>query len=290
MAEHLDALHQHQIEEVLQAEISHIKALHGGCVGEVYACESRAGAQVVVKIDRENSGALLDEGRMLDFLFALGLIPVPKVFHTSNSLLVMQHMPGSPAGHRWAQEDAACQLAALHRLSRDSFGFDSDTRIGGLLQPNPSSRSWVDFFRDHRLLYMAQAAHREKQLSADLLRRIEKLAASLSERLDEPARPALIHGDVWSGNVLVSERRVSAWIDPAIYFADAEMELAFITLFHTFSDGFFARYVDEGGVVSDNFWDMKRHLYNLYPLLVHVRLFGASYVSQLDSTLRLVGG
>lgn len=281
--------HQRQIEQVLQGELQDVETLHGGCVGEVYACRSRTGARVVAKVDRAQSGALLDEGKMLETLSALQVIPVPRVFQATDSLLLMQHMPGSPSGHQWAQEDAACHLSSLHRVSHGSFGFAYDTRIGGLRQPNVEKSSWLSFFRDHRLLWMAEAAQKEGRLSSGIVRRIEMLAARLSEYMDEPARPALIHGDVWSGNVLVHHRRISAWIDPAIYFADPEMELAFITLFHTFSEPFFAKYVEQGGVISSDFWDTKRHLYNLYPLLVHVRLFGDTYVPQLDATLRLVG-
>ncbi len=83
--------------------------------------------------------------------------------------------------------------------------------------------------------------------------------------------------------------RITGFIDPALYFADPEVELAFITLFSTFGDPFFSRYAERRGL-SPQFWDAKRPLYNLYPLLVHARLFGGGYVSQAGSILRRFAG
>lgn len=118
--------------------------------------------------------------------------------------------------------------------------------------------------------------------------RIEALCARLGEWLEEPARPSLIHGDLWGGNVLAADGRISGFIDPAIYYADPEIELAFTTLFGTFGDAFFRRY-GELRPLRARFFEERRDLYNLYPLLVHVRLFGGEYVSQVEAILRKFG-
>jgi len=104
----------------------------------------------------------------------------------------------------------------------------------------------------------------------------------------EPVRPSLIHGDMWGGNVLAANGMITGFIDPALYFADPEIELAFTTLFSTFGDTFFSRY-NEHRPLAPGFFEERRDLYNLYPLLVHVRLFGGSYVDSVDGILRKFG-
>ena len=97
--------------------------------------------------------------------------------------------------------------------------------------------------------------------------------------------PSLIHGDLWTGNVLCHDSRIAGLVDPAIYHADAEIELAFATLFGTFGDAFFARYT-EHRPLAPGFFEARRDLYNLYPLLVHTALFGGSYARSVDRTVR----
>ena len=121
--------------------------------------------------------------------------------------------------------------------------------------------------------------------SSDLL---EKLADSVGRWLEEPAQPSLVHGDMWGGNVLAANGRITGFIDPAIYFADAEVELAFSTLFGTCGDDFFSRY-GEHRPIAPGFFEERRDLYNLYPLLVHVRLFGGSYVGSVSGILNKFG-
>src|SRR5215210_2819898 len=145
--------------------------------------------------------------------------------------------------------------------------------------------SWVEFFRDQRLLYLAGVAHDAGRLPAEDLRRIERLAERLDEHLEEPERPSLVHGDVWSANVLARGGRIVAFLDPAIYHADPEIELSFISLFDSFGEPFFERYGEIRGIRA-GFFETRRDLYNLYPLLAHVYFFGAGYLGSVRSILR----
>jgi fructosamine-3-kinase len=277
-----------EIERALGARPTSLAPLSGGCVGEVYRVDLPGGERAVVKRDQRPSPNLDLEAYMLRYLAEKSRLPVPAVLYADPRLLIMSFLPGSGSVNRAAEIDAADLLAGLHELSADAFGLERDTLIGGLPQPNPWTADWLDFFRDQRLLYMAADARRAGRLPAAFTPRLERLATRLGEWLPGRSRPSLIHGDIWGGNVLAQDGRITGLIDPAIYYADPEMELAFISLFNTFGDAFFARY-GERRPLDPAFMRERRHLYNLYPLLVHVRLFGGGYVASVDRTLRQFG-
>lgn len=273
------------IEQATGRAIRGVQPLSGGCVGEVRKVLLDDGGAVVAKL----GPGLEPEGWMLRYLAAHSRLPVPTVLLDDDSLLVMAFVDGRDGLDSRAGGHAAELLAALHGITAPAFGLERPTVIGGLPQPNPWTPCWRDFFRDQRLLAMAAEALRAGRLPAALMRRIETLAARLDDWLDEPAAPALIHGDAWGGNILCRDGRVAAFIDPALYYADPEIELAFGTLFGTFDQGFFRRY-DELRPIRAGFFELRRDLYNLYPLLVHVRLFGGSYVGQVDTVVRRLVG
>ena len=276
------------IDAAAAAPVVKIAPLGGGCVGTVYRVELANGRAIVAKVDEGATPQLAVEGAMLRYLSQQTALPVPQVLHSSDRLLLMSLLPGESVFSTAAQTDAAELLAALHEHSAPHFGFIQDTVIGGLPQPNPWTASWVDFFREQRLLYMAQSGVRAGRLPRDIEERLRRLCAHLEQWLLEPERPSLIHGDVWTTNVLAHNGRITGFLDPAIYYAHPEVELAFITLFNTFTDPFFARYT-EIRPLQPGFYEERRDLYNLYPLLVHVRLFGGSYVQSVARTLRRFG-
>jgi fructosamine-3-kinase len=229
------------------------------------------------------------EGYMLGELKRLSALPVPEVYYVAPDLLIMEWIAndGGPIDAS-AQRHAAELLARLHGIRFPWFGYERDTLIGPLHQPNPQCDAWLPFFRDQRLLYMARLAHKEGRLSASQLGRIERLAQRLDEWLFEPPHPSLIHGDMWSGNVLVNRGRIAGFVDPAIYWAHPEIELAFSTMFGTFARPFFDAYHCLRPI-EPGFHETRCGIYNIYPALVHVRLFGASYWAQIDGALRAVG-
>jgi fructosamine-3-kinase len=243
---------------------------------------------MVAKVDDGPQPALDIEGFMLSFLAENSTLPVPEVYHSSPGLLLMEWVSGRSRFGEQAERHAAELLAELHEVTAPRFGLERDTLIGGLPQPNPQSDDWLPFFGQQRLLYMAREAEAAGRLPSDMRRRVETVAGRLERWLMEPEAPALIHGDVWTTNVLAAGGRIVAFLDPAIYFAHPEIELAFITLFGTFGRPFFRRYEDRRAI-APGFFEERKDLYNLYPLLVHVRLFGGSYVQSVARTLRQYG-
>lgn len=277
------------VEAALGQRLTSARPMGGGCVGEVYRAALSDGSTVVAKVDRTGGEAKLPlEGYMLTYLAEHSRLPVPKLYHSSDELLIMEYVEGGGGRSGRIERDAAELLASLHDVTANEFGHERDTLIGGLDQPNPPTASWIEFFREHRLMYMAREANQAGNLPEEDLRRIDRLAGRLDDYLEDPPAASLIHGDVWGGNVIAGDAGISGFLDPAIYHADPEIELAFITLFGTFGETFFERY-GELRPIRDGFFEVRRDLYNLYPLLTHVRLFSGKYLEATQSILSRFG-
>lgn len=261
--------------------------LSGGCIAEVFRADLPDGRRLAVKWS--SAGGLAVEAFMLGRLAETAALPVPDVLAADDRMLVMRHVEHGGALDAGGERMAGRLLARLHAVRGPHFGYDRDTVIGPLPQPNPATARWLDFFRDHRLLYMADRAQEAGRLPASTRARFDRLAAKLAAWIDEPAQPALLHGDLWSGNVLAHRGAVAAIIDPAIYWGHPEMDLAFAGLFGGLGDAFLQGYA-EVTPIDDGFREVRRDLCNLWPLLVHARLFGGGYAAQVDRiAARLVG-
>ena len=275
------------IEAAIGQRPSRMTRLSGGCIAETYKVALDDGRRVVAKFS-VSEGSLSLEGWMLRYLQRHSRLPVPAVLHADDRLLVIDYVATSGGITPAVERHAAELLAALHQVTAPAYGLERDTLIGPLPQPNPESADWLGFFRDHRLLHMAGLARNAGRLPGRLMHRIEWLAGRLERWIEAPAPPSLIHGDMWAGNLLARDGRVAGFVDPAIYYADPEIELAFATLFGTFGTAFFEHY---GALrpLRPGFFEVRRELYNLYPLLVHLRLFGGAYLAQVTRTLDRFG-
>jgi len=278
---------QGRAEEVLSAPLERASPLSGGCVGEVYGARA-GGDDYVVKVEAAATDLLAVEGRMLRHLARESPLPAPDPVHYEPGLLIMPRIEGDHRFGPGAEEQAADLFAALHGQPAPYFGFAFDTVIGGLPQPNPRYERWAEFFADARLREMAGQARAAGRLDDALYDRIERFAGDAADWLPEPEYPALLHGDAWDNNILADGDRITGFIDPALYWGHPEVELAFTTMFRTFTDHFYRRYHEQRPIDPD-FWEVRRPLYNLYPLLVHVRLFGGGYRSSVAHTLGRFG-
>lgn len=275
------------LREALGARPLHVAPLSGGCVGDVHKVEMEDGRRLVAKAGDEGGGLAI-EGRMLAYLREHSRLPVPEVLFADDRLLIMAFIENSGGLTAEAQRHAAELLADLHDVTAPRFGLEFDGLIGGLHQPNPWTDGWLAFFRDQRLLYMGNEAVRAGRLPRRAMGRLEALCGRLDRWIAEPPAASLLHGDMWGGNLLCHKGRVAGFVDPAVYYGDPEIELAFSTLFGTFGDAFFDRY-QELRPLRTGFFEERVALYNLYPLLVHARLFGGSYVASVERTLARYG-
>lgn len=264
--------------------VESVTELDGGQVGSVHRVDLADGRRVVVKTADTD---LRTEAEMLAHLRSVGGLRVPEVLHATIDLLVMEFVPGDSTVTPAVERDLAERLAALHATDADRFGFPFDTLTGAFRQPNPWTDDWATFFRDQRLRYPAKRAREESVLPADLTERLAELGDDLPGLLDHDPTPSLVHGDVWSANLLTDGDSVRAFLDPACYYADREVELAYAEWAGVAGDAFFEQYREGAGI--DPGYDTRRHVYRLYPLVTHLRHFGREYLEPLDATLDRLG-
>ena len=276
---------QTELSEVLGQEVDALDFLQQGQIGSIYKA-SVEGQTYTVKTSAQVD-KLAIEAKMLNDLHD-AKIRVPKVIMSKESFLVLEQIDTVKQAKSTQESEAAKLLSTLHTATNDSrmYGYYYDTTIGPFPQKNEQTQyNWTLFLGQMRIMPMARICYDKRKISKQTVERLEELCRDLYKRIDmSTIHPSLLHGDVWSGNVLF-EREGACLIDPAIYYGDKEMELAFMLLFDTFGDTFFNAY-NEVHPLSEDFYESKVPLYQIYPVLVHVALYGGSYVGQLEQILK----
>jgi protein-ribulosamine 3-kinase len=291
-----DALLSTTIAGALGAPLRELTPLGGSFAGQLYRVRSAAGDFALKWAEHPTPGALAAEARGLQLL-AAGPLRVPRVqaLHDPSldggpgpAFLLLEWLDGGGAKPDMGALGAA--LAELHRQSADAYGLDHDNYLGATPQPNARHADWPTFFRERRLAPQLELAARNGLLPTARRRALERVLTRVDDLLaDVSRRPALIHGDLWAGNLLAADATGRpAVIDPAVHYADREAELAYTELFGGFGPRFYAAY-GAAWPLDPGYAD-RRDLYNLYHLLNHLNLFGESYGPQVDAVARRYAG
>jgi fructosamine-3-kinase len=251
-----------------------LERLAGGDLSEALLVRRPDGRASVAKRDL-SSGT---EGAMLRAIAAAG-VPAPLVEGEHDGVLLLEHIPNDRVFSPAAWADIGAALARLHGREGQHYGWPADYQIGTVALDNRERRDWPGFWAEQRLAATASVLDRPWR------ERVAALARRAGEIAPPAPRPALLHGDLWTGNILVSEGRLAALIDPACYHGDAEVDLAMLTLFDTPGPTFWEAY----GPLEPG-WERHRALYQLFPALVHMRLFGDGYAGMVDRLLNRLGG
>jgi fructosamine-3-kinase len=200
----------------------------------------------------------------------------------------MEFIEEGPVSTEVKELQAAKSLSDLHSVTNESrmYGYYYDTTIASFEQKNEQTQyNWGLFLGQMRIMPMAKVCYEKGYISKETVDTQESLSCDLYKRIDmSKITPSLLHGDLWRRNILFNING-AILIDPALYFGDKEMELAFIMMFNTFGETFFNVY-NEIHPLSEDFYEIKVPLYQLCPLLVHVALYGSMYVRQLETTLK----
>ena len=273
----------------------------GGDINKAYALTLNNGEHVFMKANaKKNAPFFTAEAAGLSAIASCGTIKTPEILCTGTdagdnegySFLLLKYIQS--AGKRndyW--ETFGRELAQLHKSDTDCimenkgrFGFFMDNFIGARGQLNTPCESWISFFRDKRLVPQFKAA--DSYFSSSDRAQIAKLLDHLDEFLLEPAKPSLIHGDLWSGNAMCGPEGKAVLIDPAAYVGHAEADLAMTELFGGFPPEFYDAYREVTPLEPE--YENRRDLYNLYHLLNHLNMFGSSYLGAVLSIVSEYAG
>lgn len=183
-------------------------------------------------------------------------------------------------------EDLGLGLAHLHLNNKKQFGLESDNYIASLPQKNQFHDNWVDFYIEQRLEPMLGKAYFDRLIPLDFLKKFQAIYPKLDMLLPKE-KASLLHGDLWSGNVICGSDGKPCLIDPAVYYGHREMDLAFSRLFGGFDSRFYEAY--ESVLPLEPDFESRMSLYNLYPLLVHLNLFGTAYLPGIEKIINRFG-
>lgn len=283
---------QHIGEDIFQTTGMRLRggrqSIGGGSINPAVHVQGE-GRDFFVKTNTASGLAMFEaEAAGLRELAASGTVRVPEPIccgaAAANAYLVLEYLE---FGRRGKGAVLGEQLAALHRTNRDNFGWDRDNTIGSTPQINTPCDDWIEFWRKHRLGYQFDLA-RNNGWDGKLQHYAEQLLMGLGAFFsDYRPQPALLHGDLWSGNhgYLIDGQPVL--FDPAVYYGDRETDIAMTELFGGFSADFYAGY--RAAWPLDAGYAVRKQLYNLYHILNHLNLFGGSYQGQaLDLSQRLL--
>ena len=259
----------------------------GGCINDCFTLKTSSGKFFLKKNEAKRFPKMFEtEAKGLELLNETVPGIAPKVIShaefNDEQLLILENIEkGSVQKEFW--NDFAKKLAFLHRKSSNHFGLDHDNYIGSLPQSNKKHNDWNSFFILERIEPQLKLAIDARELPSTIHRNFEKLFSKLEE-IFPAEKPSLLHGDLWSGNYMIGNDGWVKLIDPAVYFGFRETDLAMSKLFSGFDSSLYKFYHEFFPL--ENGFEKRVDICNLYPLLVHVNLFGGHYAQEVMSIVR----
>ncbi len=278
-----------KIEEKIGTGIVSINSVSGGCISNACKLETKSGKNYFLKFnDFSSNDMFLKEANGLKELGKANTIRIPEVILAEKSFILLEHIESGRQSKNFF-EDFGRKFAELHKYSSDNFGFYEDNYIGSTDQLNIPSENekhnWPEFYWNKRIFFQYKLAEKNGYATSELKEGINELGNKTEEILSgSEEKPALLHGDLWSGNYMPDENGNACLIDPAVYYGHREADLAMTKLFGGFDNNFYSAY-NETYPLKDG-WRYRENIYKLYHVLNHLNLFGRGYYSQAISLIK----
>jgi fructosamine-3-kinase len=266
------------LEDAFRLNIHKVRAVRGGDIANSYLLHTDRGAIFAKMLEGPKGLEMLEaEKDGLTALAATDSLRVPEVLGCASTAaggcLLLEYIPTGP-GSRASSRELGRGLARMHQVTATSFGWPRPNFIGTLPQENKEALEWPGFYVHNRLAPQFEMARSRHLLTSAEIPGVGPMEARVCSLAPEVA-PSLLHGDLWSGNYLISDDGTPCLIDPAVYYGHAEVDLAMSLLFGGFSQEFYDAYFEINPKQPG--FDLRVKLYQLYYLLVHLNLFGRSY-------------
>lgn len=274
------------LSNLLNSKIEYLQSVSGGDISSAYLIKTSSHKYFLkINSNANASDMFLSEEKALTTIAKTNTIATPKILACStfsnDSFLLMEHMDAKSPNSK-ELELFGNQLAQLHHITSEEFGFEENNFIGSLHQSNKKHNNWNDFYVEERLITQLILAKSNGLLKDSEIPKKEKLK-DVCFPFFKNVKPSLLHGDLWSGNYLISDSGIPYLIDPALYYGHSEIDIAMSKLFGGFGPSFYDSY--HGIFPKDEYTEDRIQLYQLYYLLVHLNLFGASYYSSVKQIL-----
>lgn len=282
---HLPAEIQRLVEQKF-GQILSIRFVGGGCINHGACLEVHQQLLFLKWNDARKFPGMFDaERRGLELLSQPKCIRVPEIIEVIDgqaySGLLLEYI-ATGGSNAISDETLGRQLACLHTCQNEEYGLDHPNFMGSLSQDNKYKSSLYDFFRENRLEPQLRLGLKTGAISSQVYDQFQTFYKSLPQLLSEE-KPSLIHGDLWNGNYLIDDQGNPVLIDPAVAYGHREMDIAMTTLFGGFGDHFYSAYQE--ALPLQPGYAPRLEIYNLYPLLIHVNLFGGGYLQQVRGIL-----
>ena len=271
-------------------QIKSFETIGGGCINENQTLKLSNGEQVFLKHNPSPPKNFFKAET--DGLLLLGKPKngprVPRPLGISNKsnpqFLLLEYIETSAPNDQFASRFGHA-LAEMHRETQEQYGLDHDNFIGTNVQKNNLESDGLVFFREHRIRFQQELARKTRGLPTSIDKRLDLFCEKLGTLLDlKDEKPALLHGDLWSGNYFASHDQIPYIFDPAVYFGLRETDLAMTEMFGRLPQEFYSTYQEV--FPTQPGYSERKDIYNLYHLLNHYNLFGGSYLEQADQTVR----
>lgn len=273
------------VERELSEEIISLKMCAGGSINDVFECRTN-NHHVAIKINDSDQFPKMFEKEVkgLNLLKSSSFrIPnkLKQGFHQNWSFLILEFIDCKDANIN--QHELGKKLAEMHTITSNTFGLDHNNYIGSIPQKNSYKEKWHTFYQTMRIEPLVKISFDQGWLNKGYVELFEKLYVELENLIpNEP--PALLHGDLWQGNIICDENAMPVLIDPAVYYGHREMDLAMLLLFGSISEQTIDAYNSIYPLEKN--WKMRTDIHQLYPLLVHLVLFGSSYLGTIINSIK----